>query len=561
MTPSPVWASGTVDPRLPAFQQPWLAEFDGDRFLPDFLDLMGGQVAGKTPADLATMAPQLTDGVRKLYQPLHGRYYLVTGSLVCRQLGLPDRTVARRDGERTSFVVRRLMPDGTGGGTQEQGWVKQGATGSWQPATGDALLDGEERQPVHHVAACAILPAGAIAGPDIFGLSECGRRTVYYGYIPVASREMYLEQVANPAQALQDVMNNPDPGTTPEPDPRVDDLDTRVLRMWRGLYVNLSTTPPQPWPGDSATAKRLAENGGEQRKKVSLYLILDLADFLNSYLPDVFAALGTDGSALQAPGEADAKALFDELTGIKGIERVSPDPNGGTKTDHITLADALNDLKGDLTLVQGQGSEPASTYDVLPATHHDGVNDVRVDANNAAYLASDGPLAALFGTALSSTGRPVLVPDEVADMIKHDPPGGDSYWLRLVYEHAPCVPVISAPSPTFTMAKVMDPDAPARHIRIEMPSIGDLRKFKRGIGMEVPPDLRSLMDRVNPDMAKGGGLSDGGPSWQLGMICSFSIQIVMMVAFIVMFIFLLLLNFVFWWLAFLKICFPIPVKK
>ena len=31
-----------------------------------------------------------------------------------------------------------------------------------------------------------------------------------------------------------------------------------------------------------------------------------------------------------------------------------------------------------------------------------------------------------------------------------------------------------------------------------------------------------------------------------------------LVAFIVMFIFLILLNIVFWWLPFLKICFPIP---
>jgi hypothetical protein len=46
----------------------------------------------------------------------------------------------------------------------------------------------------------------------------------------------------------------------------------------------------------------------------------------------------------------------------------------------------------------------------------------------------------------------------------------------------------------------------------------------------------------------------------LGMICSFSLQIIFLVAFIVMFIFLILLNIVFWWLPFLKICFPVPVK-
>ena len=42
------------------------------------------------------------------------------------------------------------------------------------------------------------------------------------------------------------------------------------------------------------------------------------------------------------------------------------------------------------------------------------------------------------------------------------------------------------------------------------------------------------------------------------MICAFSLAIIFLVAFIVMFIFLIILNIVFWWLPFLKICFPIP---
>ena len=56
-----------------------------------------------------------------------------------------------------------------------------------------------------------------------------------------------------------------------------------------------------------------------------------------------------------------------------------------------------------------------------------------------------------------------------------------------------------------------------------------------------------------------GGACDGGLS--IRMICSFSIQIIFMVAFIVMFTFLILLNFVFGWLAYLRICLPIPVKN
>jgi hypothetical protein len=121
---------------------------------------------------------------------------------------------------------------------------------------------------------------------------------------------------------------------------------------------------------------------------------------------------------------------------------------------------------------------------------------------------------------------------------------------------------VSAPSQQFTLAPFFDSDAPARQIRLELPSIKmqDLRKFKRGVGMQMSPELRSLMGRVNEDILEGDGLSSG-PQWGLGMICTFSLQIIFLVAFIVMFIFLILLNIVFWWLPFLKICLPIPRRS
>jgi len=43
------------------------------------------------------------------------------------------------------------------------------------------------------------------------------------------------------------------------------------------------------------------------------------------------------------------------------------------------------------------------------------------------------------------------------------------------------------------------------------------------------------------------------------MICSFSIQIMWVLSFIVMFMFAISFNIIFWWMAFIKICFPVPV--
>jgi hypothetical protein len=91
--------------------------------------------------------------------------------------------------------------------------------------------------------------------------------------------------------------------------------------------------------------------------------------------------------------------------------------------------------------------------------------------------------------------------------------------------------------------------------------LADLRKFKPGVGIAMDPDLRDVLNRVHKGLKDGDPLLDGSTNWELGMICSFSIQIVFLVAFIVMFIFLILLNIVFWWLPFLKICLPIPKPK
>ncbi|HXI25017.1 MAG TPA: hypothetical protein VNG71_14230, partial [Pyrinomonadaceae bacterium] len=41
----------------------------------------------------------------KLYQPAHQRFYLVTSSLVCERVGLPDHAINVGRQERASFVV------------------------------------------------------------------------------------------------------------------------------------------------------------------------------------------------------------------------------------------------------------------------------------------------------------------------------------------------------------------------------------------------------------------------------------------------------------------------
>ena len=64
--------------------------------------------------------------------------------------------------------------------------------------------------------------------------------------------------------------------------------------------------------------------------------------------------------------------------------------------------------------------------------------------------------------------------------------------------------------------------------------------------------LSGLSSGSGPDPSASGGIS-------LNWICGFNIPIITICAFFVLNIFLILLNLVFWWLPFIKICIPFPI--
>ena len=239
-----------------------------------------------------------------------------------------------------------------------------------------------------------------------------------------------------------------------------------------------------------------------------------------------------------------------------GSVMVDTVPGSGDPSTSIPLTQALADLALYDPLVTGKVIPgPPATFDLVSGS---------VPADWLASSQTPGSLAALAVQALQGPPAvPVTVPPELSGMITIDPQvpvAGQSvttYVIRTVFEHDPCVPVLSQPSAPFELARALDPDAPARQIRIQLPDVGNLRQFKRGVALEMPPNLRRIMDRVTPNMLKGDGLN-ADPGVELGMICSFSLQIIFILAFMLMFIFLILFNIIFWWMAFIKICFPIP---
>jgi hypothetical protein len=141
------------------------------------------------------------------------------------------------------------------------------------------------------------------------------------------------------------------------------------------------------------------------------------------------------------------------------------------------------------------------------------------------------------------------------------------YVLRCVFQRPNCGPlqpdVVSNATEPFAISSFFDFDAPSRPIRIPMPvdtSIKGLRKFNKNVGIMISKQLREQMASVT-DLQKAldGNLASGEP-FDLGVICSFSIPIITICALIVLIIFLFLLNIVFWWLPFFRICLPISLK-
>lgn len=122
-----------------------------------------------------------------------------------------------------------------------------------------------------------------------------------------------------------------------------------------------------------------------------------------------------------------------------------------------------------------------------------------------------------------------------------------------------CSPQIvwSDDSEPFRILPWWDGDGPVAQIKL--PDLANLKRIKPSVSFAMPP---ALADLLNGDMKKlKDGEKSGGPAMGIYWLCSFSIPAITICAFIVLNIFLSLFNIIFSWLAFIKLCIPIPRPK
>ncbi|EJL23185.1 hypothetical protein [Novosphingobium sp. AP12] len=195
-------------------------------------------------------------------------------------------------------------------------------------------------------------------------------------------------------------------------------------------------------------------------------------------------------------------------------------------------------------------------------------------------------LTALVARALDrsdeSDARPLPFAQTLAASMEETAADAGLFIIRFVHLNEDCGPLhppsLSEPTERFQLAGFFDPDAPVRPIRITLPadtSPAGLRKHARGTAFVMSNMLCGQVQRAKGlgfidlvlqvlpwplhkkiDLGDGGGCRSGGID--IGMICSLSIPIITLCALILLMIIVGLLDFIFRWLPWFVLCFPVP---
>lgn len=530
---TPLWSAPGV---APGSDKPAILRFSSDTFMAD----LAGRLAA-APVDLGDLvatprsyrpAPPGADAswqpalsVLKLYQPIHGDFNIVAASLVCRVPGLPDRTLDTAEQETVGFVLRKLSGPGN---TSEMAW--NATAKEWR-----AVPVGAEKR--------------VLAGEQVSALSPVtysanGKRRLFVGLIPTSNGE-----------ALKSAATNGKIATAPaEGDPRMDDFETRVLGPLESMGEPM--TPPNLSGKDLQLAQRTA---AAARTEASRFVLVDFAELLQKDLPGVWTAIA--GESRPAAGE------FADLYDVLGARASSSSSVSARQRLREAWAERLN-IVGEAT--------PASTLDVDLSTGSLRAGDLRPKIRGALnagpYHLSQNSGSLFVESNQTVAGKeayemPVSGIDERTSGIgTARAPAEQLFVVRCVLRRPQCNPpvdVVSEPTRAFAIASFFDVDAPARKFRVELPirtAIADLRKYPKNVGFPLSDQLREQMCRAT-DMKKVlAGQLAGCESIDIGMLCSFSIPVITICALIVLMIFINLLNIVFWWLPFLKVCLPIPLR-
>ncbi|HET9638533.1 MAG TPA: hypothetical protein VFP12_04930 [Allosphingosinicella sp.] len=451
-----------------------------------------------------------TDGVLELSLPIHRKFQLALFEVVCEQPGHPRLDPAKLASQ--GMVLRRYARS-----APRLGWVRQGKQAlGWKRVDEKLDPDPAMRAQLHQANAAvrgliaqrnAALPVSEEV-IDLFPapprVCEALRRTVLFGIIPVVGSER-------------------------------------------------SDSPPPA----------LDYSTHEQRADFEAHLSGYLRARAPLELPRAGQALDPDWNVLDPIGTAEAdRGRLNSLGLFLQQAMVELDALGGGRA-----ANALMKVLAEIRLPTARDGRSQITASVDAATFVRRAGPILIEgaANGDGFaMPLDWPrmdsalgarLTAAALACLTARHGQVQTPegqfDDPADLFAIRPfvrvRGHDGCPDRLVW---------GPYSEPFRVCAWWDGDGPGT--KISLPDFSQLKKVKPNVAFEMPPALANLLKGPPKDLMEGKGSTSG---LELGWLCSFSIPIITLCAFICLNIFLSLFDLFLKWMMFIKICIPIPKKS
>jgi hypothetical protein len=504
-----------------------------------------------------------TDMRLKLRRPVHRTFHMVAWEASCKMATAPAGYPAIEPEKIASagFVMRDVS------GASPQGfYICKGKSQGWAPV----LCTKADPDAARHLRSLSLVPRQATPSPCYTGeetfplhplsVTTGGKpHTLLYGYLPIGGGD-FVPQVGPCGDVAPQAASPSQAGTPAEELP------------WPFGLVDHSGGPPTTYVSDQQISN------GQIQPAMAAFLRLLLGRY---QLVDPTAWDPDDPSA---QANLHLIALLNTITFF-------PDPPPQLTGQALRTWAADNALSGvslGSVLQNWAQFTLQSDLSLVALTQSNSIAQTLLSKLNEAY-----PTGSVdFPTAhpLSAGSLNLLVVESVATQLRN------ALQLRLAqattvstsalptpkltsgltgnYVVQPFVRVIrpdgcekvfwGAPSLPFAVAAMFDTDA-ARPTLIEMPDLADAKKgLAKGAAFSMPPNLADLANGMSTSSAISAFMSTGAqPSGGLGIgyICSFSLPAISICAMIALSIILSLLNIFLGWMAWVKICLPIPVKK
>jgi hypothetical protein len=546
--------------RAPSFlgggDAPVVLRLNDQRFVPTlFADL-------KDPARRAALVDKrIPADDPTLYLPVHRTFNLILAEAVCDVPGKPRLDPARIDS--AGVVIRRRVPRRPTGRTGPQRWVRHGeSVMGWQSVAAQHADDDPDaaRRPRLAAGNAAIEAALARRRPAAAQVSEVVTRmyvappdvcaavgaTLLFGVVEAASPER-AERPRRAAPAA-----GPAPAETaadPEGDAPPTYTSTEIRSMVPAWLLARAT--PAPIPAELAGRTfRVHDAGGVDLLKLEIQYD-DAGTWRRLDVPSPWTPMG---ASLQGSSLTDLRHFLRMLSQLQLQWDVWGSGGSALKATLQGTAATLPD-----------GSTP--TLDTLLRAA--AAVFVLQEEDATVTFPTVWPLVGSQAATAVQAGIQTALEARLEQFVRHegrfDRPEG-RYHLRAfarVRRDDGCPPALfwSGATPEYRVARWFE-GAPEGAVipTIELPTIdrGFLKNLRPNVTLKVPRSLFNFLQNNAPEEFLGGEARNdtSGPAFM--WICGFNISIIFMIAFMLLITFVFLLNIVFWWVAFFRICIPLP---